>query len=64
MPNGLGVLITESEWFYGHFKKGLLSGEGVMIFDNGNSYIGQFNEGIMRGYGNFIKNGVYQFKFN
>jgi hypothetical protein len=35
-----------------------------MIFTNGNSYIGECEAGMMRGYGNIIINGVSQFKLN
>lgn len=64
MPFGLGVLITDKEYFYGSFEYGLLSGNGAMIFPNGNGYIGEFSEGMMRGYGNYITNGNSIFKFD
>lgn len=64
MPTGLGVLITDNECFYGNFNRGLLSGEGAMIFPNGNNYIGEFQEGMMRGYGNLFVKGSSQFKLN
>ncbi len=40
MPHGLGVLIAHPEIFYGQFDRGLLSGKGVMTFDNGSYYAG------------------------
>jgi hypothetical protein len=40
MPSGIGIVVTQDEYFYGNFENGLLSGDGVMIFPNGNSYIG------------------------
>ena len=64
MPFGLGVLTTDKEYFYGNFQFGLLSGNGVMVFPNGNSYIGQFTEGIMCGYGNYVTNGNSVFKID
>jgi hypothetical protein len=35
-----------------------------MIFPDGNSYIGQFEQGMMKGFGNFISNGSNIFKLN
>lgn len=35
-----------------------------MIFPNGNNYVGEFQEGMMRGYGNLYVKGSSQYKLN
>jgi len=45
------VLHNSNGVYEGEFKRGLMSGKGVMTFYNGDKYSGEFTDSSMTGYG-------------
>ena len=53
--NGLALIVfkgkTQGQFSAGEFKDNQLNGYGVIILNSGNRWVGQFNNGLIDGYG-------------
>lgn len=49
--------------FYGEFYRGLLDGQGTMSFENGDCYVGDVKDGMMKGTGHFTKRGISTYRY-
>ena len=64
IPFGVGVLVTDEEIVYGQFKEGLLYGYGTISYQDGNSYIGELQNGLTKGIGKYNRNAKIVYKYN
>ena len=55
---GIGSFESQTGIYIGEWKQGLQNGNGTALFNNGNSYNGQFQNGLKHGYGKFQVNTI------
>ncbi len=63
---GVGKKIYENGTYEGELVDGIMQGEGVFCFNNGDKYVGSFKDGEFEGYGRYTYNdgGTYEGQFS
>ena len=55
---GIGTFESQTGIYIGEWRQGLQNGNGTALYNNGNRYIGQFQDGFKHGIGKFQVNTI------